>query len=149
MLQEERRIGKESSKNRLHILRIDSECGSGDEFSESARFMAEVQSVKSFPGNDQKVQRGGVRAPGGGNNQGAKARDEADGGESKGVHDGRNREQALNAVQSERTAMAPGIPEKRGDQEKNRSKTERVKREPAVDLNRCRTPRRRRIAKQI
>ncbi len=85
MLQEERRIGKESSNNRLRILRIDSERGSSDKFSESARFMAEVESVKRFPGNDQKVQSSGVSAPGGGNNQGAKTRDEPDGGESKGV----------------------------------------------------------------
>src|SRR5579863_1095926 len=124
MVQEAWRIGKGGSK--ALFGRRSSEHGGGDQFAQGARLVAEVKTVESFPGNNQKVQRGGVSTPGGRNNQAAETRNEPDCGEPQRINDGGDSEQALDTVQRQRIAVAPSIPIERCDQQKDRGESKSI-----------------------
>jgi hypothetical protein len=147
MVQEAWQIEKGGSKSGPRSK--DLERGRGDQFAERARLVAEVQTVESFPGNNQNVERGGVNAPGGRKNQAAEARNQSDSGEPQRIDDRRDREQALDAVQRQRIAVAPGVPIERCNQQEHRGESKSIQREPAVDLNGGEKPGSGGVAEQI
>src|SRR5262245_43836999 len=106
-----------------------------DETAEVAGFATEVDGVKGFPGEEQEIEKSGIENPGSGKNEGREAGDQADGGYAEGVDDGRDGQEALDAIEYERVSLAPGVPIKSRDQEKDGGEAKGVENHHAVDLD--------------
>ena len=106
-----------------------------DEAAEVTGFATEVDRVESFPGEEQEIEKSGIENPGSGKNEGGEAGDQADGGYAEGVDDGRDGQEALDAIEYERISLAPGVPIESCDEEKDSGEPEGVENHHAVDLD--------------
>jgi len=106
-----------------------------DESTEVANLAAEVDGIEGLPGEDEEIENGGIENPGRRKYQSRETCDKAYSGNAKCIHDGRNSEQALYAVENELVALPPSVPIERGDQEENCGESESIKNHHAVDLH--------------
>src|SRR5439155_18468563 len=98
-------------------------------------FAAEVDGVEGFPGEEEEIEKSGVKDPGGRKDEGGKTRDEANGGCAEGVHDRRNCQQALQSIENERVSLPPGVPIKRRYEEEGCGEAESIEDHHPVHLN--------------
>src|SRR4030095_4781489 len=76
-----------------------------DEGAKVAGFSAEVDGIQGLPGENQKIEYGGIEDPGRREDERGESSDQANRGDAESIHDGGDGKKTLDAVEREAVAL--------------------------------------------